>query len=79
MSGEDLNENIMIKNLLKTLKKKVNLNKNILGFTVAQIQELNPSYFYSLWKKSFNKVPYKKNKNYKKFVDKEKIIPMETM
>lgn len=79
MSGDDLNENIAIKNLLLTLKQKIILNKNKTPKIVAQNQELNPAYFYSKWKESFNEIPYKKKNNYKQFIDKKQIISMKEM
>ena len=69
MQGDDYGENITITNLLMTLESKLNSNKNIDKKTKFESEEINSDFFYKSWIKSFKTLKYKKQENYKVFVN----------
>ena len=69
MQGDDYGENLTIINLLMTLESKLNSNKNIDKKTKFESEEINSDFFYKSWIKSFKTLKYKKQENYKVFVN----------
>ena len=69
MQGDNYGENITITNLLMTLESKLNSNKNIDKKTKFESEEINSDFFYKSWIKSFKTLKYKKQENYKVFVN----------
>jgi hypothetical protein len=69
IQGDDYGENITITNLLMTLESKLNSNKNIDKKTKFESEEINSDFFYKSWIKSFKTLKYKKQENYKVFVN----------
>ena len=69
MQGDDYGENITITNLLMTLESKLNSNKNSDKKTKFESEEINSDFFYKSWIKSFKTLKYKKQENYKVFVN----------
>ena len=73
MQGDDYGENITITNLLMTLESKLNSNKNIDKKNKFESEEINSDFFYKSWIKSFKTLKYKKQENYKVFVNLDSI------
>ena len=81
MSGENNQETLKINSLLKILfnKIKVNYINDNSDETKHKHEEIDSNFFYSLWKESFEKQKYKKGKDYKRFIKKDKIESIEKM
>ena len=81
MSGDDNTQSdAKIKSLLKNLCDRLTKIYSIKNYiTNYRNVEIDPVYFYNLWKDSFDKENYKSDKDYTYFIKKEKIISLEEM
>lgn len=62
------------------LKEKIKSKENgVKGIAFNINQAINPSYFYNLWKLSFDEEKYKKSKKYKNFIRIDKISTPKEM
>ena len=68
------NDNISIKFLSQVLEKKFKKSKKgIKKFSLQEDKVINQSYFYNLWKDSFEKEDYKQTEEYETFIKTEYI------
>ena len=73
LSGKN-NNNVSIKNLRKTLEKKIKNNQEENKILALQENEIiDKTHLYKRWKESFEKEDYKKEPNYKIFIRKDDI------
>ena len=61
------------------LANKIILNEEKFAeeININEARELTPSYFYESWKNSFENEEYKKCKNYKSFIKKNRIKSLD--
>ena len=80
MLGIERKSNLRISDLLKLLKNKIILNKKNKKLSKLKINEITPIFFYNSWEESFKILDYKKDENFKKYIDlKQGQISLEEM
>ena len=80
MLGKERKSNLRISDLLKLLKNKIILNKKNKKLSKLKINEITPIFFYNSWEESFKILDYKKDENFKKYIDlKQGQVSLEEM
>lgn len=79
--GKESKVNINLSQQLKQLMKKLELNEEIIKSEtkINETKAIDGEFFYNSWKNSFDAEKFKSNKNFKKYVKKEKITGLANM